>query len=104
MLYFSHQASLLAIHNAKQKAQEMAKFVHQSVGRPTGVQEQDSQEWQGSPEVTDDPQVIPTLHQKLSQATVTVKSKVLVTFELKPKVKKQSLMKDTWNYIYNFKH
>jgi len=32
------QASLLAVHNAKQKAQEMAKFVHQAVGKPICIQ------------------------------------------------------------------
>ncbi|KAK3098939.1 hypothetical protein FSP39_024481 [Pinctada imbricata] len=89
------QASLLAIHNAKQKAQEMAKFVHQAVGRPISVQEQDSQEWQGPTEIMEDPEKVPSLQQKLSLSTVTVRSKVAVTFELKPKVKKTSLMKDT---------
>lgn len=85
------QASVLAIHNAKQKAQEMAKFVHQTVGRPLSIQEEESKEWSGQIEFGDDIESSKTLQQRLSQATITITSKVSVCFELKAKVKTKSL-------------
>lgn len=83
-----HQASLLAIHNAKQKAQEMARFVNQSVGRPISIKEQENKEWQGTEESAEEFLTPRTLQQKLNDASVTVSSKISITFELKPKVKK----------------
>lgn len=85
------QASLLAIHNAKQKANEMAKFVHQAVGKPITIQEEESKEWEGQIEGVADVDTRPTVQQRISQATVTVSCRVNVTFELKPKVKTKSL-------------
>lgn len=85
------QASLLAVHNAKQKAQEMAKFVHQAVGKPISIQEEESKEWEGQIEGVTDVDTQPTVQQRISQATVTVSCRVNVTFELKPKVKTKSL-------------
>lgn len=84
------QASLLAIHNAKEKAQEMARFVHQAVGKPITIQEEESKEWEGQVEGVSDLETRPTIQQRMSQATVTVSCRVNVTFELKPKVKTKS--------------
>ncbi|WAR07815.1 IKBP1-like protein [Mya arenaria] len=81
------QASLLSIHNAKQKAQEMAKFVHQAVGKPICIQEEENREWEGQIEGVSDIENRPTLQQSIAMATVTVSCRVAVTFELKPKVK-----------------
>lgn len=85
------QASLLAVHNAKQKAQEMAGFVHQAVGKPITIQEEESKEWEGQVEGGTDMEPRPTIQQRMSQATVTVSCRVNVTFELKPKVKTKSM-------------
>lgn len=81
------QASLLAIHNAKEKAQEMARFVHLAVGKPASIQEEESKEWEGQVEGAFDLETRPTIQQRISQATVTVSCRVNVTFELKPKVR-----------------
>ena len=91
MFRFRQQASLLAVHNAKQKAQEMAGFVHQAVGKPISIQEEESKEWEGQVEGGADLEPRPTIQQRMSQATVTVSCRVNVTFELKPKVKTKSM-------------
>lgn len=65
----------------------MAKFVHQAVGRPISIQEEESKEWEGQIEGISDIETNPTIQQRISQATVTVSCKVNVTFELKAKVK-----------------
>ncbi|KAK3580271.1 hypothetical protein CHS0354_023509 [Potamilus streckersoni] len=81
------QASLLAIHNAKQKAQEMARFVNLAVGRPVSIQEEESKEWEGPSDSTADVDANPSIQQRISQNTVTVACRVSASFELKPKVK-----------------
>ncbi|KAH3729708.1 interleukin-1 receptor-associated kinase 1-binding protein 1-like [Dreissena polymorpha] len=81
------QASLLAVHNAKQKAQEMATFVHQAVGKPISIQEEESKEWEGQVEGVADLETRPSMQQAIASATVTVSCRVNVTFELKGKVK-----------------
>lgn len=81
------QASLLAVHNAKQKAQEMARFVHQAVGHPICIQEEETKEWEGQVEGVADLNARPTIQQRITQATVTVSCRVNVIFELKQKVK-----------------
>ncbi|XP_067674315.1 interleukin-1 receptor-associated kinase 1-binding protein 1-like [Haliotis asinina] len=82
------QASLVAIHNAKQKAQEMARFVHLSVGRPVYIMEEDSQEIEGHTDTNSDSVTMTTIQERISNATITVRSRVSASFELKPKVKK----------------
>ncbi|KAL4233307.1 hypothetical protein ACF0H5_007990 [Mactra antiquata] len=72
------QASLLAVHNAKQKAQEMAKFVHQAVGRPVSIQEEESKEWEGQIEGISEIETNPTIQQRISQATVTVSCRIIL--------------------------
>lgn len=85
------QASLLAIHNAKQKAQEMARLVHQAVGRPLSIREEETKEWLGSNDTQEDIESIKSVQQRVSNSTVTISSKVSVCYELKPKVKKKTL-------------
>ncbi|XP_060069678.1 interleukin-1 receptor-associated kinase 1-binding protein 1-like [Ylistrum balloti] len=85
------QASLLAIHNAKLKAQEMAKFVHQNVGQPISIAEEETKEWQGSQDTPTDIENTKTVQQRLTDSTVTVSCKVSVRFELKPKVKTKAV-------------
>ena len=86
-LYFRKQASLVAIHNAKQKAQEMARFVHMSIGRAVYVEEQESREWEGDQENTE-LEKSTSVQQQIANATVTVSSRVKAAFELRPKIKK----------------
>ena len=85
--YCRQQASLLAIHNAKQKSQEMAKFVNQTVGQPISIQEEETKEWHGSDITSDDIENTKTVQQRLTDATVTVSCKVAVCFDLKQKMK-----------------
>lgn len=85
------QASLLAIHNAKQKAQEMARLVHQAVGRPLSIKEEETKEWLGSNDTQEDIESIKSVQQRVANSTVTISSKVSVCYELKPKVKKKTL-------------
>ena len=84
---FRQQASLLAIHNAKQKAHEMANFVHQVISKPICIQEEESKEWEGQIEGVSELDTRPTPQQLIAQATVTVSCRVNVTFELKRKLK-----------------
>lgn len=88
VLFSRKQASLVAIHNAKQKAQEMARFVHLSVGRPVYIVEQDSQEIEGHTDTASDSVTMKTIQERISNATITVRSRVSASFELRPKVKK----------------
>ena len=66
----------------------MARFVNQSVGRPISIKEQENKEWQGTEDNVEEFNAPRTLQQKLNDASVTVSSKISITFELKPKVKK----------------
>lgn len=88
---FRQQASLLAIHNAKQKAQEMARLVHQAVGRPLSVREEENKEWNGSNETLEDIESVKSVQQRVENATISISSKVFVTYELKPKIKKKTI-------------
>ncbi|ESO93274.1 hypothetical protein LOTGIDRAFT_119569 [Lottia gigantea] len=77
------EASLLAIHNAKLKAQEMAKLVHLDVGRPISIQEEETTESTPPGDLAD------SVHQRKLDATMTVTSKISVLFELKKRSKKK---------------
>jgi len=82
------QVGMLAIHNARQKAIEMAKVVHMSVGAPMQVEEQDFTEMTGSPTCDQEEALLsPSVRQKVDDATVRMSSKVSVCFQLKPKQK-----------------
>lgn len=91
MSFDRQQASLLAIHNAKQKAQEMARLVHQAVGRPLSVREEETKEWSGTNETLEDVESIKTVQQRIANSTISISSKVSVTYELKPKLKKKTI-------------
>nr|KAG5703299.1 hypothetical protein BaRGS_025541 [Batillaria attramentaria] len=82
------KSSLLAIHNAKEKAKEMARFVHLTVGRTLHISETETKEWESSqPEDAVDPDEFMAMQNKLESATVNVRSQVTMCFELKPKGK-----------------
>lgn len=79
------QAGMLAIHNARQKALEMAKMLHLSIGPVLKVQELGTTESQVASR--DDEELLTTdsgIHQRIKEATVYVLSKVTVCFQLKP--------------------
>ncbi|KAK3780032.1 hypothetical protein RRG08_029725 [Elysia crispata] len=85
------QAGMLAIHNARQKALEMAKILHLSIGSVLKVQEigitesQDtSKEDEGLLDTND------SIHQRIKEATISVSSKVNVCFQLKPAKSKRN--------------
>ncbi|KAI8735413.1 interleukin-1 receptor-associated kinase 1-binding protein 1 [Biomphalaria glabrata] len=83
------QTGMLAIHNARQKALEMARVLHHSVGSALQVHELESQETQGTARDAEDESDLSTsIQQKIADATVVLKSKVSVCFQLasaKPK-------------------
>jgi uncharacterized protein YggE len=81
------KSSLLAIHNAKEKAKEMARFVHLLVGRPMSISETETKEWESQPEEPSDPDSFIALQNKLESSTVNVRSQVSMCFELKSKGK-----------------
>lgn len=82
------KSSLLAIHNAKEKAKEMARFVHLTVGRPLNISETETKEWEsGQCEEAVDPDEFMVMQNKLERATINVRSQVTMCFELNPKGK-----------------
>lgn len=81
------KSSLLAIYNAKEKAKEMARFVHLTVGRPISISETETKEWENQPEEPTDPDSFMAIQNKLESATCNVRSEVTMCFELKPKGK-----------------
>lgn len=78
---------MLAIHNAKLKAQEIACLVHQAVGRPTVIREEEVKEWEGGCDDNMDNLNPTSIQQRISSKTVSVSCKVFVSFDLKPKAK-----------------
>lgn len=84
------QVGMLAIHNARQKALEMARVLHLSVGPALQVQELETNEIQGTSRyVEDEPSLNPSIQQNVADATVTINSKVSVCFQLRhPKPKR----------------
>ena len=75
------------MNNAKQKATEIAKFLHSSAGKAIAVSEQAQTEWEGSNDVPYDPEMQMTVQQRRDQATINVKVTVKATFELQSKVR-----------------
>ncbi|GFR63072.1 interleukin-1 receptor-associated kinase 1-binding protein 1 [Elysia marginata] len=79
------QAGMLAIHNARQKALEMAKILHLSVGPVLKVQENGTTESQDASK--EDEGLLTadgSIQQRIKEATISVSSKVNVCFQLKP--------------------
>ncbi len=78
---------MLAVSNARQKAGEIAKFLHAAVGKPISIREESCSEWEGSNEASYDPDAPITIQQRRDQATVHVNVKMSATFELRSKSK-----------------
>ena len=82
---------MMAIHNAKEKAKEMARFVHLLVGRPINISETETKEWESSQsEEATDPDQFLVMQSKVESATVNIRSQVTMCFELKSKGKVKS--------------
>lgn len=88
LFYSRKKCSLLAIHNAKEKAKEMARFVHLIVGRPLYIGETEIRESETvKTDETTDPDDFMTIQNKIASATINIVSHVVMCFELKPKGK-----------------
>ncbi|XP_076444954.1 interleukin-1 receptor-associated kinase 1-binding protein 1-like [Babylonia areolata] len=82
------KSSLMAIHNAKEKAKELARFVHLIVGRPINISETETKEWEtGQPEEATDPDHFLAMQNKMQSSTINIRSQVTMCFELKSKGK-----------------
>jgi len=82
------KAGLLAIHNAKEKAKEMARFVHLLVGRPVSISETETKEWEGGQgDDASNPDQMVDFKNMLETSTVNIRSEVSMCFELKSKGK-----------------
>ena len=89
-MFCRRQASLLAVKNARQKAAEIAQFIHAKVGEPISIREEYCNEWQGS---TDGPLELEgplTMQQRIEHATFHAMVKVSASFLLKPKRTKEN--------------
>ncbi|KAK6489041.1 interleukin-1 receptor-associated kinase 1-binding protein 1-like protein [Huso huso] len=87
------QVCLVAVGNARHKAKEVCRLVGQSLGRPLVIKEEETKEWEGQSEETEDQSggsSQPTVNQKIKNATVFVSSRVFASFEIKAKGKKNS--------------
>ena len=87
---FRRQASLLAVKNVRQKAAEIAQFIHAKVGEPISIREEFCNEWHGN---SDGPLEIDgplTMQQRIEQATFHAMTKVSASFLLKPKRTKEN--------------
>ncbi|XP_003796788.1 interleukin-1 receptor-associated kinase 1-binding protein 1 [Otolemur garnettii] len=85
------QAFLVAVENARLKAQDVCNLVGQTLGKPLLIKEEETKEWEGQ---TDDHQSSKlssslTVQQKIKSATIYAASKVFITFEVKGKEKKK---------------
>ena len=83
------QTSLSAVRNAKQKATEIAKFLHSDVGKVVAIREESSNEWEGPADVALEPDLPGSIQQRISLATVHICTKISVTFELRTKGKQK---------------
>jgi uncharacterized protein YggE len=88
-LIYRRQASLTAVKNAKQKAGEMAQFLHAKVGQPLAVREEFCNEWEGPADGSHDSDTPITIQQRINHATMHVSVKVSATFELKCRKSKE---------------
>ncbi|XP_048453206.1 interleukin-1 receptor-associated kinase 1-binding protein 1 homolog isoform X2 [Rhincodon typus] len=81
------QACLRAVANSRRKAFEVCRLLGQTLGRPLIVREEEIKETEGltsEAQAPDNTRPL-TIQQQISNASVTVCSKVFVTFELKSK-------------------
>ncbi|XP_072355927.1 interleukin-1 receptor-associated kinase 1-binding protein 1 homolog isoform X1 [Scyliorhinus torazame] len=81
------QACLRAVANSRRKAFEVCRLLGQTLGRPLIVREEETKESDGltSETATPDNMRSLTIQQQINNASMTVCSKVFVTFELKSK-------------------
>ncbi len=74
------------MRNAKQKAVEMARFLHCSLGKVSAIHEEKTTEWEGSDSMMEQ-EFTSSMQRKIAEKTVHVSAKVTVVFELKLKGK-----------------
>jgi len=82
------QVGMLAIHNARHKATEMAKVVNMVVGPALQVNEESFTEGQGSKVTEETGDLTPGVRQRMADNAVRMTSQVSVTFCLRPNRKK----------------
>lgn len=87
------QASITAVSNSRQKALEIARFLHANIGRPVSIHEDSVCEWEGSNDINYDADTPLTMQQRIEQATVYVKVNCSASFELKAKGKNRDTNK-----------
>ena len=89
LIFYRRQAGLLAVKNAKQKAAEIAKFLHGTAGKVLAIREENTSEWEGPSDLSLEPELPVSVQQRISLATVHVSTKITVTFELRTKGKQK---------------
>ncbi|KAL4661023.1 interleukin-1 receptor-associated kinase 1-binding protein 1 [Arapaima gigas] len=80
------EVCVAAVASAQHKARDVCRLLGQSLGRPLLVVEEESREWSEG-DSGEDSGGDTTLQQRLRQATVTVSSRVSVSFQIRPKNK-----------------
>ncbi|XP_034846845.1 interleukin-1 receptor-associated kinase 1-binding protein 1 isoform X2 [Mirounga angustirostris] len=85
------KACLVAVENARRKAQEVCNLVGQTLGKPLLIKEEETKEWEGQIDDLQSSRLSSslTVQQKIKSATIHASSKVFITFEVKGKEKKR---------------
>ncbi|XP_004752854.1 interleukin-1 receptor-associated kinase 1-binding protein 1 isoform X2 [Mustela lutreola] len=85
------KACLVAVENARRKAQEVCNVVGQTLGKPLLIKEEETKEWEGQIDDLQSSRLSGslTVQQKIKSATIHAASKVFITFEVKGKEKKR---------------
>ncbi|XP_047589815.1 interleukin-1 receptor-associated kinase 1-binding protein 1 isoform X1 [Lutra lutra] len=85
------KACLVAVENARRKAQEVCNVVGQTLGKPLLIKEEETKEWEGQIDDLQSSRLSGslTIQQKIKSATIHAASKVFITFEVKGKEKKR---------------
>ncbi|XP_044102866.1 interleukin-1 receptor-associated kinase 1-binding protein 1 isoform X2 [Neovison vison] len=85
------KACLVAVENARRKAQEVCNVVGQTLGKPLLIKEEETKEWEGQVDDLQSSRLSGslTIQQKIKSATIHAASKVFITFEVKGKEKKR---------------
>ncbi|KAM6185162.1 interleukin-1 receptor-associated kinase 1-binding protein 1 [Rhynchocyon petersi] len=84
--YLRRKACLVAVENARRKAQEVCNLVGQTIGTPLLIKEEETKEWEGQIDYQSSRlSGSLTVQQKIKSATIHAASKVFVTFEVKGK-------------------
>ena len=77
--------------NARQKAAEIAQFIHAKVGEPISIREEFCSEWYGNTEGPLELDGPLTMQQRIEHATFHAMTKVSASFLLKPKRSKENV-------------